>query len=128
MSEKAPPQFGGLSFEYFHPLDGHWPFTAACRAMPPHGTAAGRRHLYLAWHYHRKWQLRRATLCRIGVHEMGHTWHYGPLFRDSARVHGVSYECLHCAHPRMRNPVIHPGGPVSRAVRRAKNMLSRYER
>lgn len=137
MSEQAPPRISGLPFEYFHPLDGHWPFTAACRALPPHGAAAGRRHLYLAWHYRRKWQLRRVTLCRIGVHQMGTVTlcridvHQGTVWRcelGSDSDPGTRWECLRCAHPHVRTPVIYPRGPVSRAVRRAGNMLSGYER
>lgn len=57
-----------LDFSEFHPTGDHWPYGRYCRGLP----GGGRRHLRLAWDFHRREQVigwwRRPLFCTWGRH------------------------------------------------------------
>lgn len=86
-----------IDFSQFHPLD-HWPGTRRCGQF----YGGWRRHLRIAWEYHRREQVVNAALtpyqriaCRLGRHHT-HSWH--------TPDRGFLVMCTHCPHRRPARP------------------------
>lgn len=80
-----------MDFSEYHSTGDHWPGDRRCRTM----YGGWRRHLYLAWRFHRRDQaigfFRRPLLCRFGRHRR-QVW-YGKRPGKKSTVHPVCPDC-----------------------------------
>lgn len=85
---REPPQIDPekLDFSMWHPLD-HRPFSQRCREH----YGGGRHHLKIAWEFRWSSEMRRFTLCKIGVHRRGQ-W---TKMKDR-KPHYTYVACVHC--------------------------------
>jgi hypothetical protein len=81
-----------LDFSEFHPTGDHWPGTARCQAL----YGGWRRHLYLAWVFHRRDQVlgpfRKVLCCPFGRHRW-QVWYSQEEHGGPAQVHPLCPDC-----------------------------------
>ncbi len=81
-----------LDFSQFHPIGDHWPGSAHCRTF----YGGWRRHLYLAWVFHRRDQVigafRRPLLCPLGRHRRRVMYSRESL-DEPVKIHASCLDC-----------------------------------
>jgi hypothetical protein len=86
-----------LDFSEFHPTGDHWPGSACCRTF----AGGWRRHLHLAWVFHRRDQVlrpfRRMLFCPLGRHRW-QVWHSRESLDRPVTIHPM---CLDCPTTRL---------------------------